>query len=51
MANAPSKWLKKNKIIRDAYDGRIIREKEAISLRNISLIKLKEGYVREDEEP
>lgn len=31
------------------YDGRIISEKEAISLRNLALVKLKEGHERETE--
>lgn len=37
------KWLKNKRVVRDLYDGSIIKDKEAISLKNIDMVIEKEG--------
>jgi len=39
---------RKKSIVRDLYDGKIIKDKEAVSLRNIPLVIEKEGHKHEE---
>jgi len=47
MKRKKQKWMKKNKCVRDLYDGKIINDKEAISTRNIDIVLEKEGIAYE----
>lgn len=47
MKKKKQKWMKTNKIVRDRYDGKIIKDKEAVSIRNIDIVAEKEGMIEE----